>query len=387
MTSVAVVRKKVCNLIALFISHCSRYFENSAQGESGTGVPFHPVYEGTILFHNTFEGKLPATDYPKVNVSPITDRPSEYVILVSLVLFRNAPLVHHTRSRLGLALLPPCQRTTSYAVAILDAGRNSLSFFMLLVVSLGLSVVRESLGRTMLKCQLLAAAHFVFGILYAVGIVELELESTSAFVLLIFIIPLAFTLSGFLLWIMYALNVIVIAVFFVVSSMSFSGRMAEVLEIQMVATRWLACTAVSRWLLRNCIPLEAIRKQQKISSFAHRPKQLTYPPFTLSMSDELAQDEEDAEDYDLEALESRTHARDEDDDDNATLVGDRRGGPAPLRDDHVVFEIGDEDAGSDDEDESKKQGRIKLQSSENLPGDAQERQGLIGNGASRDRND
>ncbi|KAF7436554.1 hypothetical protein PC9H_003387 [Pleurotus ostreatus] len=105
------------------------------------------------------------------------------------------------------------------------------------------------------------------------------------------------------------------------------------------------------------------------------------------MSDELAQDEEDAEDYDLEALESRTHARDDDDDDNATLVGDRRGGPAPLRDDHVVFEIGDEDAGSDDEDESKKQGRIKLQSSENLPGDVQERQGLIGNGASRDRND
>jgi len=45
-----------------------------------------------------------------------------------------------------------------------------------------------------------------FLVLYAVGIVELELESTSALVLLIFVIPLAFTLSGFLLWIMYALN-------------------------------------------------------------------------------------------------------------------------------------------------------------------------------------
>ena len=49
------------------------------------------------------------------------------------------------------------------SVAILDAGRNSMSFFMLLVVSLGLSVVRESLGRTMLKCQALAGAHFLFG--------------------------------------------------------------------------------------------------------------------------------------------------------------------------------------------------------------------------------
>jgi hypothetical protein len=93
---------------------------------------------------------------------------------------------------------------------------------MLLVVSLGLSVVRESLGRTMRKCQALAVAHFVFGgkwivlwpylahlryiVLYAVGIVELEFESTSAFVLLLFVVPLAFTLSGFLLWILYALS-------------------------------------------------------------------------------------------------------------------------------------------------------------------------------------
>jgi hypothetical protein len=48
-------------------------------------------------------------------------------------------------------------------VAILDAGRNSMSFFMLLVVSLGLSVVRESLGRVMLKCKALTALHFLFG--------------------------------------------------------------------------------------------------------------------------------------------------------------------------------------------------------------------------------
>jgi Lung seven transmembrane receptor len=48
-------------------------------------------------------------------------------------------------------------------VAILDAGRNALSFFMLLVVSLGLSVVRESIGTKMYKCQFLAGAHFIFG--------------------------------------------------------------------------------------------------------------------------------------------------------------------------------------------------------------------------------
>jgi hypothetical protein len=112
----------------------------------------------------------------------------------------------------------------------------------------------------------------IFLVLYAIGIVELQLESTSALILLIFIIPLAFTLSGFLLWIMYSLNgmqneisgidacpnntsatiahlrarkqrfklkmferlyyillfaVLIIAIFFVVSTMSFSGRLAE----------------------------------------------------------------------------------------------------------------------------------------------------------------
>ena len=50
-----------------------------------------------------------------------------------------------------------------HIVAILDAGRNALSFFMLLVVSLGLSVVRESLGKSMNKCVALTVAHFVFG--------------------------------------------------------------------------------------------------------------------------------------------------------------------------------------------------------------------------------
>lgn len=50
-----------------------------------------------------------------------------------------------------------------FVVAILDAGRNSLSFFMLLVVSLGLSVVRDDLGPTMRKAQVLSAAHFIFG--------------------------------------------------------------------------------------------------------------------------------------------------------------------------------------------------------------------------------
>ena len=69
------------------------------------------------------------------------------------------------------------------------------------------------------------------------------------------------------------------------------------------------------------------------------------------MSDELAQDEEDAEDYEFDAIERRTDGQRRDDDE-ATLVGGR--GASSVNED-VVFEIGDEDAHdlSDDEDAHK----------------------------------
>ncbi len=87
------------------------------------------------------------------------------------------------------------------------------------------------------------------------------------------------------------------------------------------------------------------------------------------MFDELAQDEEDAEDYDLESLERRTDARGfKEDDDAATLVG------RPVGDDAVVFEIGDEEGqGSDDEDAALK----KRRGERHEGGEDHEREGLI----------
>lgn len=96
----------------------------------------------------------------------------------------------------------------------------------------------------------------------------------------------------------------------------------------------------------------------------------------LAMFDELAQDEEDAEDYDMEALERRTdaleHGRDHDDDDTATLVGR---GPGSMAEDAVVFEIGDEDAHelSEDEDPAKKAARRTA----HHDGEEHEREGLM----------
>ncbi|KAG9314038.1 hypothetical protein JVU11DRAFT_4817 [Chiua virens] len=101
------------------------------------------------------------------------------------------------------------------------------------------------------------------------------------------------------------------------------------------------------------------------------------------MSDEIAQEDEDAEDYDLEALQRRTGARE---DDEVTLVNNRRETEA-LAEDHVVFEIGDEDAGSDDEtDGAAKKRRVERKSvDENDTTD--ERAGLMGGRQPKERSD
>ncbi|KAJ6503337.1 lung seven transmembrane receptor-domain-containing protein [Mycena vitilis] len=378
----------------------------------------HATYKGLVFFQNQFNGMLPATDYPKVNfyfvmflvyaafgaawgwlcyqhlqdLLPIQYYLSGLVALVIIEMVANWAyyryLNAHGKSAASTVFL--------IVVAILDAGRNSMSFFMLLVVSLGLSVVRESLGKTMLRCQILAGGHFIFGILYAVGIVELELESTSALVLLMFVIPLAFTLSGFLLWILYSLNatiaqlrarkqryklsmfenlyrillftVVVIAVFFVVSTLSFSGRLAEDYSAKSWRVRW--------WLLDGWLALLYLVAFSAIS-YLWRPSANNR---RLAMSDEIAQDEEDAEDYDLESMGHHGRIPDDDDDDAATLVGIRRGGHDPVAEDNVVFEIGDED----DEDEEEMKKRRRRLSGEQPRSGEEERRGLMNDGDRRD---
>jgi hypothetical protein len=101
------------------------------------------------------------------------------------------------------------------------------------------------------------------------------------------------------------------------------------------------------------------------------------------MSDELAQDEEDAEDYDLEAIEHRTDARRRDDDE-ATLVGGR--GAASVNEDAIVFEIGDEDAHDlSDEEESRKPRRVSTEHAHEDIDHEDERVGFL-SGESRAKN-
>ncbi|KAH7037842.1 lung seven transmembrane receptor-domain-containing protein [Microdochium trichocladiopsis] len=90
-------------------------------------------------------------------------------------------------------------------VAVLNAFRNSFSFFLLLIVCMGYGVVKPSLGPTMVYVRWLAIAHFVFGLAYAVTSLVLPPDAASPFLLFV-VLPLAGTLTAFYVWTLNSLN-------------------------------------------------------------------------------------------------------------------------------------------------------------------------------------
>jgi hypothetical protein len=64
-------------------------------------------------------------------------------------------------------------------VGILNAGRNSFSFFLLLIVCMGYGVVKHTLGRTMIRVRWLAAAHFLFGLVYSLTFLSITPETAG----------------------------------------------------------------------------------------------------------------------------------------------------------------------------------------------------------------
>ena len=90
-------------------------------------------------------------------------------------------------------------------VAVLNAGRNSFSFFLLLIVCMGYGVVKPSLGKTMIYVRWLAAAHFVFGLIYAIASLTITPDNAGPIVLFV-ILPLAGTLTAFYVWTLNSLQ-------------------------------------------------------------------------------------------------------------------------------------------------------------------------------------
>lgn len=150
-------------------------------------------------------------------------------------------------------------------VAVLNAGRNSFSFFLLLIVCMGYGVVKPSLGKTMIYVRLLAIGHFIFGVIYAVASLSITPDTAGPLVLLI-VLPLAATLTAFYVWTLNSLNgtmkdlidrkqkvkalmykklwwcilgsIIVIFGFFFINSFAFAGRDEANFVPEHWKTRW-----------------------------------------------------------------------------------------------------------------------------------------------------
>ncbi|AEO69625.1 uncharacterized protein THITE_134789 [Thermothielavioides terrestris NRRL 8126] len=156
--------------------------ENFPPGSAGD-------YEAIVEFRNAF-GELPATQIPKL--------PFYGGITIAYALVLVGHYLNRNGSNVGSQVL-------LVVVAVLNAARNSFSFFLLLIVCMGYGVVKPTLGRTMIYVRWLAIAHFVFGIVYAITSLVVNPDSAGPLVLLI-VLPLAATLTAFYVWTLNSLN-------------------------------------------------------------------------------------------------------------------------------------------------------------------------------------
>ncbi|KAH8696163.1 putative integral membrane protein [Talaromyces proteolyticus] len=264
-------------------------------------------------------------------------------------------------------------------VAVLNAARNSFSFFLLLIVCMGYGVVKPSLGRTMIWVRILAITHFVFGVIYSVASLSIAPDSAGPLVLLV-ILPLAATLTAFYVWTLNSLNItmkdlidrrqktkammykklwwcilgsiVVIFGFFFINSFAFAGRSAANFVPDHWKSRWFV---LDGWL--NIVYLFDIG----FIAYLWRP---TANNRRFAMSDELAQDDDGFE------IRSLANSLDEEDavgldDDFENHGHERELSPVPPKpvqpapqhreslDGETIFAVGEEDGDkfSDDDDD------------------------------------
>lgn len=263
-------------------------------------------------------------------------------------------------------------------VAILNAGRNSFSFFLLLIVCMGYGVVKPSLGRTMIYVRILAITHFIFGVIYGIASLTVTPDSAGPLVLLV-VLPLAGTMTAFYVWTLNSLNmtmkdladrkqktkammykklwwcllgsIIVIFGFFFINSLAFAGRNAANFVPEHWKTRWFV---LDGWL--NIVYFFDIA----FIAYLWRP---TANNRRFAMSDELAQDDDGFE------IRSVANLSDEEgalagSDDADRREPERELSPVPPKpmqpapnhreslDGETIFAVGEDgDKWSDDEDE------------------------------------
>ncbi|KAJ3079689.1 hypothetical protein HDU99_010304 [Rhizoclosmatium hyalinum] len=183
--------------------------------ETNTPNEITPIYFAMDASFEAWYGKLPAADYPKLGL--FLGLSITYLIVGIIWSFRTWMFyqdilqLQHYISAVTFFLMVEMAFNYGYyeeynvagephsfllvMVVILNAARNSISFFMLLIVSLGYGVVKPTLGSNMKKCVILGVFHFVCGVLYGAG--SLMVNEISAGMALFFSLPLSFAMTAF----------------------------------------------------------------------------------------------------------------------------------------------------------------------------------------------
>ncbi|KAI9313110.1 lung seven transmembrane receptor-domain-containing protein [Dichotomocladium elegans] len=241
-------------------------------------------------------------------------------------------------------------------VAFMNAGRNSMSFFMLLVVCMGYSVVKPSLGSAMKKCIILASTHFFFVVIYSLGIMLFDPE-TAGFLVLLVIFPLAITMSVFYVWIFSSLSatiatlelrkqhvkarmytivhrllifsVIMVVVIFILNMFAFSGRNEVDWDANSWQWRWIMLDGLLNVLYFIVFLVIVVLWRPTSNNQRYGLQQ-------------ISQDEDEAVD-----LENQLR--------HAEGLGDRSGDyrTRGLDDDGAIFELGEDDLSDDDHQHDK----------------------------------
>jgi hypothetical protein len=245
-------------------------------------------YEGVVEFRNAF-GELPAAQIAKLpfyaaitivyfflaagwgvlywmnrqDILPVQNYITAILVFLVVEMFMTW-LFYDYQNRNGLNV---GAKALMGVVSVLSAARNSFSFFLLLIVCMGYGVVKHTLGKTMIYVRWLAAAHFAFGVIYALASLAVTPENAGPLVLLV-VMPLAATLTAFYVWTLNSLNltmkdlmerkqtikaamyrklwwcilmsIIVIFAFFFINSWTFAGQG----NIDFVPTHWQ-----TRWFI------------------------------------------------------------------------------------------------------------------------------------------
>ncbi|CAI4217979.1 unnamed protein product [Parascedosporium putredinis] len=262
-------------------------------------------------------------------------------------------------------------------VAVLNAARNSFSFFLLLIVCMGYGVVKPTLGKTMIYVRWLAVAHFVFGIVYAITSLYIAPDTAGPFVLLV-VLPLAATLTAFYVWTLNSLkftlkdllerkqnakasmykklwwcillSILVIFGFFFLNSLSF----ASVSDPDYVPFHWK-----TRWFVLDGWLNLVYFADVAFVAYVWRP---TANNRRFAMSDEIAQDDDGT--FDLRDIGVPDDSDDEEENIGKPINGQstsahQNTAGTTLLDGETIFAVGDDgDRFSDDDDSDEENAKL-----------------------------